>query len=206
MTYIVVEENKIMAVKGSYYINDNGRVQKGDINDKNFNSIFNNFRDLSFSDALEDLFLGTGDIANDFMRIAPHKTNRLACNGAFPPSAKYVDPDTKILRIDIAACGVGEDEFKAEINDNQIEVTFGRKADKEKLYDYKGLKLVTDEKLSFAFDPRFHDPSSAACELKNGLLTITLQPREEVKPMRKLLGGTLSTKAIEEDKDTSQNE
>ena len=189
-------------IQGKYYINDNGRVREGEINDKNAESILKSFDDFSFTDALEDLFLGAGNIANNFMRIAPHKTNRLTCNGVFPPSAKYVDPDTKVLRIDIAACGVNEDEFKAEINDNQIEVQFGREAENEKLYDFKGLKLVTDEKLSFSFDPRFHDPSTAECSLKNGLLTITLQPREEVKPIRKLLGGTLVTKkeeAIEDD-------
>ena len=187
-----------MAVKGSYYINNNGRVQKGDINDKNVDSILGPFNPLTFTDALEDLFLGNGDLACDFMRIAPHKTNRLSCDGAFPPSAKWVDPKTKVMRINIAACGCGEDDFKAEINDNQIEVQFGRKADDEKIYDYKGLKLVTDEHLTFNFDPRFHDPTSTTCELKNGLLTITLQPREEVRPVRKLLGGTLATKTVED--------
>lgn len=178
-------------VKGSYYINDNGRVQKGEINDKNADAILGSFPSLTFADALEDLFLGSGDLAHDFLGLTPRKTNRLACSGAFPPSSKYVDPETKELRIGIAACGVNDDEFKAEINGNNIEVQFGRKADKEKMYDYKGLKLVTDECLSFSFDPRFHDPSTAECTLKNGLLTITLQPREEVKPVKKLLGGTL---------------
>jgi HSP20 family molecular chaperone IbpA len=189
-------------VNGTYYVNDNGRISTGKIDDKNIDDILKN-NAFSFADALEDLFLGTGSLANDFMRIAPHKTNRLSCNGAFPPSAKYVDPETKVLRIDIAACGVNEDEFAAEINDNQIEVQFGRKADKEKLYDYKGLKLVTDEKLSFAFDPRFHDPSTADCVLKNGILTITLQPREEVKPIKKLLGGKLQK--IEEKKASDES-
>ena len=175
-----------MPLTGSYYINDNGKVRKGSLNDENVNTIFPTFNSM-----LEDLFLGSGSHVDDFLRLAPPKSNRHSCNGVFPPNSKYLDPETKELHIDIAACGVNEDEFKAELDDNKIVVSFGRKENKDKVYDYKGLKLVTNEVLTFTFDPRFHDASTARCELKNGLLSIVIEPRPEVKPTKKSLGGCL---------------
>lgn len=188
-------------MKGTYYINHNGNVQKGSINDENAESILGKIP--TFSDMLEGLFTGANNFTDEFMRLTPPKTNRIACNSAFPPSSKYVDPETKELHIDIAACGVKENEFKAEIDDNKIIVSFGRKENKDKAYEYKGLKLVTDEVLSFTFDPRFHDASTAKCDLQDGLLSITVGPRPEVKPTKKLLGGLLK---IEEKKDEELNE
>ena len=189
-----------MAIDGSYYINRNGKVQKGRINDENVDSIFNSIP--TFNSMLEDMFLGSGSHLDDFLRLTPPKTNRLSCTGVFPPNSKYVDPETKELHIDIAACGVNEDEFKAEIDDNKIIVSFGRKENKDKVYDYKGLKLVTDEVLTFTFDPRFHDAATARCDLKNGLLSIVIEPRPEVKPTKKLLGGALKI----EEKDPAEDD
>lgn len=179
-------------MKGTYYINDNGRISSGSLDEKSINKVFNEFEIPSFSSALEDLFFGPGLAAKQLMQAAPRKMNKLSCACQFPPNSKWVDPETKVLHIDIAAVAVNEDEFRAEIDNDKIIVTFGRKAENEKLYDYKGLKLITDEVLEFNFDPRFHDQTSAKCELKNGLLSITLDPREEVKPTKKVLGGTFT--------------
>lgn len=192
------KENNNKMIEGSYYVNNNGKVSKGKITDKNADEIFGLLP--SFSGTLEDLFLGSGRLADDWAARPPRRSNRLSCDASFPPSSKWVDPETKILHIDIAACGVSDDEFRVDLENDNIIVQFGRKKDEKKLYDFKGLKLVSDEKLSFAFDPRFHDASTATCKLDRGLLSIEVLPREEVRPVKKCLGGSL----VLEDKSTEE--
>ena len=55
------------------------------------------------------------------------------------------------------------------------------------------------------FDPKFYDVNTTNIELENGLLNITMQPRAELKPIKKSLFGKLklkiednSSKAIED--------
>lgn len=177
-------------VKYDYYINDNGRVRQGS---REFPSI------PEFKDAMEDIFLGTGEALSRYLCLPAKKMNKSSCSGCFPPNSKYIDPDTKVLNIEIGAIGITENQYSVDIDGSQLIVRFDREpASKEKIYDYKGLKLITDEELTFSFDPRFHDPSTAECKLENGLLTISIQPREEVKPVKRRVGGSLAEKSLEE--------
>lgn len=169
--------------KGKYYFNNNGKVSEGtfDVDEFDFNS------------AVSDLFFGDGDLFSKALSIVPKRFDKLDCPNQFPPSNKYVDSETKELHIDIAACGISENDYRVEVDNDVIRVTFGKskEAKESRLYSHKGLKLVTDEVLPFKFDPRFHDISTAKVVLENGILSITVSPREEVKPVKKLIGGQL---------------
>lgn len=151
--------------------------------------------DNAFDKVLENLFFGnTNNFLEDFFssdRLIP-RVNKEHCSGTFPPSNSYIDPDTKELRIVVACCGVSEDEYCVELDNDTIVVSFDRKnSDKNHIYDYKGLKLVTDEVLNFKFDLRYFDTDTISVNLDKGLLVITMLPRKEMMPIRKTLAGSL---------------
>lgn len=199
-------------MRGQFYSNDNGRVTSGSFDGENFNierndsnssaeeilSKFNNkfMKGLTFGDGLEDAFFGTGNIINRMIGSTPRPDK------GFPKKNKYLDPDTKVLYLTVGAIGVKEDEFRADVDGDHIVIQFNHKpVEKEAmLYDFKGLKMISDERVVFDYDPRFHDISTAECTLENGLLTISIQPREEIKPVKKQLGGSL---ILEEKKESS---
>jgi HSP20 family molecular chaperone IbpA len=177
-------------MNGKYYFNNNGKVSEGTFDADEFN----------FESAVKDLFLGTGDLFAKALGYTPRRFDKSDCPNAFPPSNKYIDSETKDLHIDIAACGISENDFRVEVDNDIIRVTFGKskEAKESRLYSHKGLKLITDEVLPFKFDPRFHDISTAKVTLENGVLSITLSPRDEVKPINKVIGGNLKTEEITE--------
>ena len=79
--------------------------------------------------------------------------------------------------------------------------------DEKRVYSYKGLRLPTDETLELKFDPKFYDVNTTKISLENGLPSIEMQPRAEMRPVKKSIFGQLklednSSKAIE---DKSEN-
>lgn len=177
-----------------YYSNRNGKVTQGvrEIPDSAFN----------FENILSDLFLGTGSMMGTLLDClpTPPRSNKKHCDVTFPPSNAYVDPKTKEIKIVIAANDVMDDEYRVDLDDDEIIVTFARKRDEEcPIYDWKGLRFVKDEVVPFRFDPRFHDASTTEVKLERGCLFITMQPREEVKPIRKTLAGGLKKEEPKED-------
>lgn len=181
-----------MATDIEFYSNNNGKIQRGS------KQIPGN---LDFDEIMRDFFLGDGSLADRFFKATPVSHNRAICSDKFPVASEYIDSKTKELFIDIAACGIKKEEVKVDVDNDTIIVEFKKDAEaqKSRLYMQKGLKLVTDETLKFKFDPMFHDPNTAAVTLEDGILSISLSPREEVKPIRKTIFG-IAEKPAEETK------
>ena len=179
--------------KVQYYTNRNGKVQQGvkDVPDEFFN----------FENVLSELFSGNGfpTMLTDMTASAiPPRSNKNHCDTTFPPSSAWVDPKTKEIKIVLAANDVMDDEYRVDLDDDTIIVTFNRKREEDyPIYDRKGLRFVKDEVAKFKFDQRFHDASTTEVKMERGCLFITMQPREEVKPIRKTLAGGLKPESVE---------
>lgn len=172
-----------MPTKFNLYQNDNGRVtrESGILPD-----------DVTFDGLVNLLMRGGLPEFTDLVLPPPPRSNKAHCTASFPPSKAWVDPKTKEYKIILAANDVMDDEYQVDLDDNIIIVTFNRQREEgESIYDWKGLRFVKDEVVKFKFDPRLHDASTAKVELTRGCLFITIQPREECKPIRKILAGGL---------------
>lgn len=185
-----------MAGKYYTYRNVNGKVTEdsgtfendvgfGDIVDSMFNSTFNFFD--------SPLFI-------DYTKKSPARFLKSESSSAFPPHSKWISED-KVLHYEIGLCGISEKDIKVDVDDNKIIIQIKKDVEDEKrVYSYKGLRLPTDETLELKFDPKFYDVNTTEISLNNGLLSIAMQPRAELKPIKKSLFGQLKIAAIEENK------
>lgn len=171
-----------------FYRNHNGKITKG-------TKVLPN--DYSVGDILTDLFSGNGCLFDEALQVTPVSHNRAVCSERFPVSSYQVDKETKVLNIDIAACGVKKDEVTIDIDNDTIFVKFNKSeaAKGSRLYVQKGLRLITNETLKFHFDPMFHDAGTVEASLEDGILSISVQPRPELKPIKRTitLGGVATT-------------
>lgn len=177
-------------INGYYRINNNGKVSQGQITDKNYKEFFGDSILEDFNSCLGSLFNGSpfSLLADNSKQIAP-RYNKSVCSNQFPPSSKFVN-ENKELVIQVAATGCSEDDIYVEIGDGTILIQFQREPNEQSaIYDQHGLKLATNEQVMYKFNNLYHDPNKVSAECKNGLLTIVMQPREEVKPLNKVVFG-----------------
>ena len=177
-----------MAGKYSIIKNVNGNVTRksGEFNDDvSFDDIVNSMFNSTFND-----FFHTPLIEN-YMLKSPARFLKSESNVAFPPHSKFITPEEdKTLHYEIGLCGISKKDVKVDIDES------GR------VYSYKGLKRPTDETLELRFDPKLYDVNTTKINLEDGLLEISMEPREELKPIRRSLFGELQI----EDKSSESSE
>lgn len=180
------------------YENVNGKVTENS----------GNLPDISFSDIVDSMFTSIPNIFNtplidSYITKSPARFIKSESSSAFPPHSKWVSED-KTLHYEVGLCGISEKDIKVDVDDNRFVITIKKEVEDEKrAYSYKGLKLPTDEVLELKFDSKFYDVNSTDISLENGLLSIVIQPREELKPVKKNLYGKLK---IEEPVENDTNE
>lgn len=188
-----------MAAKFYTYRNVNGKVTED-------SGTFEN--DVSFADIVDSMFSSTFDFFKsplfiDYNRKSPARFLKSESSSAFPPHSKWISED-KVLHYEIGLCGVSEKDIKVDVDDNKIIIQIKKDVEDEKrIYSYKGLRLPTDENLELKFDPKFYDVNTTKISLENGLLSIEMQPRAELRPVKMNIFGKLkiednSSKAIED--------
>lgn len=152
--------------------------------------------DVSFGDIVDTMFNSTFDIFDTplldaYITKSPARFVKSESNSAFPPHSKWISED-KVLHYEVGLCGISEKDIKVDVDDYKLIIKIKKEtSDEKRVYSYKGLKLPTDEVLELKFDPKFYDVNTTDISLKNGLLSITMQPREELKPVKKSLFGKL---------------
>ena len=192
-----------MAGKYYSYSNVNGKVTED-------SGTFEN--DISFADIVDSMFKSTYNFFDsplliDYNKKSPARFLKSESSSAFPPHSKWISED-KVLHYEIGLCGISEKDVKVDVDDNKIIIQIKKETEDEKrVYSYKGLRLPTDETLELKFDPKFYDVNTTKISLENGLLSIAMQPRAEMRPIKKSIFGQLklednSSKAIE---DKSEN-
>ena len=166
---------------------------------------------FDFMDAVHDAFYGSGSLFNDALSLCPPSSNAGVTPKNFPKSSVYVDAQDKTYNILVDAMNVGDDEYRVEVDGNKIVVTFDHKLTEQdkrrKLYSHK-FRTITNEVIPFEFDPTTHDINTAVVKLEKGCLSIVIQPREELKPVKRVLGGGLTRASSDkaEEKDTTSRE
>lgn len=169
-----------MAAKYYTYRNVNGKVTED-------SGTFEN--DVTFGDIVNSMFSSTLNFFDsplfiDYNRKSPARFLKSESSSAFPPHSKWISED-KVLHYEIGLCGVSEKDIKVDVDDNKIIIQIKKDIEDEKrVYSYKGLRLPTDENLELKFDPKFYDVNTTKISLENGLLSIEMQPREELKPIK----------------------
>lgn len=184
--------------KVKYYSNINGHETSG-VKTIPDNQLWNSAMNTLFGrpDSLKSFF----DLPETFSPLETLLDMTPKADTGFPKATQYVTPNDKVWHLRINAEGIVEGEYQIDYDDGVITVEFDHKPTEEDkiLYQYK-YRTITNEKRSFEIDPRTWDIDSAVVALKNGSLTITVQPREEVKPVKKTLAGLIK-KETEEDLD-----
>jgi len=187
---------------GKYFItkNVNGNVTRksGEFNDNvSFDDIVNSMFNSTFND-----FFHTPLLEN-YMLKSPARFLKSESNVAFPPHSKFITPEEdKTLHYEIGLCGISKKDVKVDIDDDKIIIRIKKDIDESgRVYSYKGLKLPTDEVLELRFDPKLYDVNTTKINLENGLLKISMEPREELKPIRKSIFGDLQIENNSSDKD-----
>lgn len=180
-----------MAGKFYTYSNVNGKVTENS----------GNIDDVSFADVVSSMFsvdnFFNTPLLGAYTSRAPARFIKSEASSAFPPHSKWISED-KVLHYEIGLCGISENDIKVDVDDNKIVIKIKKDAsDEKRVYSYKGLKLPTDETLELKFDPKFYDVNSTNVKLENGLLEITMQPREELKPVKRNLFGKLTEAPVE---------
>ena len=179
-----------MAGKYSIYQNVNGNVTRksGEFNDDvSFDDVVNSMLTSTFND-----FFHTPLLEN-YMQKSPARFLKNESNVAFPPHSKFIKPEEdKTLHYEVGLCGISKKDVKVDIDDDRIIIRVKKDVDESgRVYSYKGLKLPTDETLELKFDPKLYDVNTTKIKLEDGLLEISMEPREELKPIRKSLFGEL---------------
>lgn len=193
-----------MAGKYYSYSNVNGKVTED-------SGTFEN--DISFADIVDSMFNSTYNFFDsplliDYNKKSPARFLKSESSSAFPPHSKWISED-KVLHYEIGLCGISEKDIKVDVDDNKIIIQIKKETEDEKrVYSYKGLRLPTDETLELKFDPKFYDVNTTKVSLENGLLSIEMQPRAEMRPVKMSFdfsSGKLISNNVKQIKETAES-
>lgn len=161
--------------------------------DSYFNDLFDSFFDNSFEINFGPTFK------------AP-KLIKSMTDGSFPQSNVYVNKDTKEQKITVCLPGVSEKDVRLDREDNVLILKVVRKIDKDDSWTeiQSGFNNPEECELSWRFDPSKYDLDTTKVDLKDGMMTITVQPTEASKP-KKVNGlfGSLEDKRTLKTKDNT---
>jgi len=119
--------------------------------------------------------------------------NKLISTGDWPPANVIVNTETKELTIEVGLVGVTEDQINLGFDGDNLKLVVHTlpverepisKLDAPLRYLQRGLRRIGSVECSWKIDPRFYDRDNVEVKLVNGLLTIKMQPREDVKPKK----------------------
>jgi len=151
----------------------------------NFGDIFDLF-DMVFSNS----------ISQSFEMRQPSRYNRLISTGDFPPANVVVNKETKELIIEVALAGCSEENVKLSFDSDYLKLEVempGEENWDQSIVLQRGIKKYKYVKASWVVDPRFYNRDEVDVVMKDGLLTIRISPKEDVKPRKINVFGKLTT-------------
>ena len=146
---------------------------------------------------LVDFFDSFFDDGFSKLDIQPMRYNKLISTSSFPPANVVLNRETKELYIEVALSGCTEDDISLSFDSDSLKlvVDVPAKADDGKresdVYIQRGLKKITNVETAWFVDPRFYDRDSCEVKFSNGLLTIRIYPKEDVRPKKINVFGNL---------------
>ena len=167
---------------------------------------------------LMDLF---DDIFNDSFKILrgcdvqPIRYNKQISSGSFPPTNIFIDKDTKEMTVQAALAGIREDQISLSWDGDYLKLVVNATEEKDgkrgaRVFIQSGLKKIKKFETSWVVDPRFYSRDDFKVTFENGLLTVVIRPKEDVKPRKLTIFGGLDlnknaigveSKVEDEDKD-----
>lgn len=140
-------------------------------------SYFNDLFDSIFDDTFDSLFRPT---------FKAPKLIKSMTDGSFPQSNVYVNKDTKEQKITVCLPGVSEKDVRLDREDNVLVLKIVRKAANDDSWTeiQNGFSSPEECELSWRFDPSKYNLDTTEVDLKDGMMTITVQPTEASKPKR----------------------
>jgi HSP20 family molecular chaperone IbpA len=150
-------------------------------------------------DLFDSFFNDPGSLRG--LNTQPMRHNRLISTSSFPPANVIVDRETKELYIEVALAGCTEDNIALSFDSDRLKLvvdvpTIEDESESDPYYIQRGLKKIQHVETSWLVDPRFYNRETVKVEFNNGLLTIRLFPKEDVRPRKINVFGKLA--AIEE--------
>lgn len=138
----------------------------------------------SFFDSVLDSFFD-----NDFEKVypnfkAPHTVKAISDN-SFPASKIEVNKNTKQFRIVVSLPGISEEDIKLSRDDNLLILKIQRatKEDSPWRVIQNGFKDIEgDLTATWKIDAVKYDLESIKVDMRNGLLTITIDPNKASEP------------------------
>lgn len=151
-----------------------------------YDSLFNSVFDSLFNDSFDSRFGSSYKVP----RIIKSMTDN-----SFPQSNVYINKDTKEQKITVCLPGISEKEVRLDRDDNVITLSVAKKSEEDSNWVELQSGFTSPEKckLSWKIDPAKYDLDNIDVDLKDGMMTITIQPTEIAKP-KKITGlfGSLS--------------
>jgi HSP20 family molecular chaperone IbpA len=159
-----------------------------------------------------DVFQVIDDIFSDMVTFSDHQPSRFnksISSAAYPPANVLINPKTKELTIEVALVGCKESDLNLSFDSDYLKLVVDRStgdptlSENEEARDYviqRGLKIVDRAEVSWLVDVRFYDRDSTKVNFENGLLTIKIQPKEDVAPKQISVFGKLNINKSEPDK------
>ena len=147
-----------------------------------------------------DLF---NSIFNDsFFNFDFPKTNfsKLISTSSFPPTDILVNKETKTCTINVALAGINKEDISVGYEDGRIVLNVNREPRETSEYAFiqNGIRGISELKTSWCVDDKYYNVDNISVDYNNGMLTIGIPVREEIKtPKNKLLFGTPKAKEIE---------
>lgn len=145
-----------------------------------------------------DFFFFEDELANlfDLGLNRGGRFEKSVCSNSFPPSNMYIT-SLKDLVIEVALAGVNPNDVSVELVQNTISLKVKSKdsvKEDNKSYIQRGLKFAMDNEVMWKIDVNKFDVDNITVDLKNGLLTIKVPPRNKViQNNSRVLFGNVST-------------
>lgn len=168
-------------------------------------SLIDDVMDMLLSDPFDQfgapVQVRSASTARAIPTITPVKLVKEVCSSMFPPSNVGFNKNTKEMVIQVALAGLTEDDYLLELDNDDVVLTVKSdpKTNEDIIFPQRGLKLATNERVTWRIDPLYYDRDTIKADFKNGLLTITVEPLEKRKPKKISLMG--NAKLLEEKKD-----
>ena len=144
-------------------------------------------------DLFDRMFRGIDDFSEEFKRGCCNTitlTNGISIyENKFPPMNVQIKPDTKDLLFEFALSGYSKDEMSVDFDEDYLCLKLEPKEPEEKKTFIKhGIRSSKCEAKYFVPSAKY-DVEKSNADFKDGILSIFIPAKEEIKPKRILIGG-----------------
>lgn len=147
----------------------------------------------AYSGNFSDLFDYMNRLFDDSLSmvdsISQPRYNKLISSGEWPPANVLVDKNSKELTIEVALVGCDEENVLLSFDGDYLKLVANGCTEvpdekRDEIYIQRGLKKIGEITSKWKIDPRFYSRDNVDVNFKNGLLTIKVFPKEDVKPRK----------------------